>query len=119
MAGCAALHLPYGCWVRLSAYPEIGRATPAMSNTRSAKGDGFRSAQPILPLDEQREGPPLAERPSSGDPRVKPGDGDDGLRLCRHPSAVPAELLRLAGGALAKLDVDQPRAGRVHQLVER
>src|SRR6185312_6075680 len=34
-------------------------------------------------------------------------------------SGVPAERLRLALRALAELDVDDARAGEVHQLVER
>src|SRR5712692_11988357 len=47
------------------------------------------------------KGPPLAERP-----------------LPREVSAVPAELLRLAGGLLGNPDVDEGRAAEVHRLLQ-
>src|ERR1700680_915113 len=61
----------------------------------------------------------LVHQNSTGQPWVKPGDDERGNLASPLPYAVPAELLRLPGRALAELDVYQPRAGEVHQLVER
>src|SRR5260370_12808940 len=64
----------------------------------------------------RRKAAPLEAAPSPPAPLPHAGEG---MAVWYLSSAVPAELLRLPGRALAELDVDQARAGEVHQLVER
>ena len=83
--------------------PEAGKLAPIIASRH-------RKLCPV------QKGPPLAERPLSwirgSSPRLTC------LRLRRNRSAVPAELLRLPGRALAEHDVDQRRSAVVHRLVE-
>src|SRR2546427_1019285 len=46
------------------------------------------------------------------------GAASCGAAPCREVSAVPAELLRLAGGLLGNPDVDERRAAEVHRLLQ-